>query len=54
MSLRLIFYGDGVRLKANYLHKQEVGDLVELLSNERKRLYCSVDGVDKDFRRRNF
>ncbi|WP_250311165.1 IS110 family RNA-guided transposase [Rickettsia endosymbiont of Oedothorax gibbosus] len=57
-AFKLAYYGDKMQLSANYIYqvesenlkryKQRREDLVLMLSNEKKRLHHSIDGIDKD------
>jgi transposase len=56
-AFKLAYYGDKMQLTANYLYQKESEtlkryqqrreDLVLMLSNEKKRLHHSVEGIDK-------
>ena len=56
-AFKLAYYGDKMQLTANYLYQvesetlkryqQRREDLVLMLSNEKKRLHNSIDGIDK-------
>ncbi|WP_425360965.1 IS110 family transposase [Candidatus Tisiphia endosymbiont of Stenodema calcarata] len=57
-AFKLAYYGDKMQLTANYLYQvesetlkryqQRREDLVLMLSNEKKRLHHSIDGIDKE------
>lgn len=57
-AFKLAYYGDKMQLSANYIYQiesetlkiyqQRREDLVLMLSNEKKRLHHSIDGIDKD------
>jgi transposase len=57
-AFKLAYYGDKMQLTANYLYQvesetlkryqQRREDLVLMLSNEKKRLHNSIDGIDKE------
>ena len=57
-AFKLAYYGDKMQLSANYIYQiesetlkryqQRREDLVLMLSNEKKRLHHSIDGIDKN------
>ena len=57
-AFKLAYYGDKMQLSANYIYhiesetlkryQQRREDVVLMLSNEKKRLHHSIDGIDKN------